>query len=202
MVSHELQYFVNDKLSWHLCDKTYLLMTYNYWGSAWAVFERVSGRSAGRWDRKEDSRHREQRMQRPGGAEQQTKSRKSAGWNTGACGEQWGMGLTRETVDSVRAETLQPWAGCLVQGSFIFNSTSAPWILGRRSSFVLILSYPMYTVFVVCVKSFSRFEAPFSYNLQSISCPRPGQIPPSVNIRTSYPGMPERFQPTLAEGSL
>lgn len=47
-------------------------------------------------------------MQRPRGAEQQTKSRKSPGWNTGACREQWGMGLTRETVDSVRAETLQP----------------------------------------------------------------------------------------------
>lgn len=34
MVFHELQYFVNDKLSWHPWDKTYLLMTYNYWGSA------------------------------------------------------------------------------------------------------------------------------------------------------------------------
>lgn len=44
-------------------------------------------------------------MQRPGRAEQQTE----AGTRLlAACREQWGMGLTRETMDSVRAETLQP----------------------------------------------------------------------------------------------
>lgn len=63
------------------------------------MFERISERSAGRGERKEDSRLREQRVQRPGGAEQRSESRKPR-LEHGCLQETAGNGSMRDTVDS------------------------------------------------------------------------------------------------------